>query len=87
MKNKNYPLYDAVDFRDFRVMVEQAANKAPDSVAFSFRVKPTSEEITEVTFEQTRLDARYIGTYIHSKKWEEKTVAIIGGASYGWGIS
>lgn len=87
MKNKNYPLYDAVDFRDFRVMVEQAANKAPDSVAFSFRVKPTSEEITEVTFEQTRLDARYIGTYIHSKKWEEKTVAIIGGASYGWCIS
>ena len=87
MKQKNYPLYETTVFEDFRIMVENAANKAPEKVAFSYKLKPLEDAIETKTFEEVRLDVRHLGTAIHNLGLPEKKAAIIGTASYGWIVS
>ncbi len=87
MKQKNYPLYETTVFEDFRIMVENAANKAPEKTAFSYKLNPREEAVEIKTFEDVRLDVRHLGTAIHNLGLSEKKVAIIGAASYGWIVS
>ena len=37
---KDYPLYEAVAIRDFRDLVENAADKYSDKIAYSYKVSP-----------------------------------------------
>jgi long-chain acyl-CoA synthetase len=87
MKQKNYPLYETTVFEDFRIMVENAADKAPEKTAFSYKVSPFDTDVVKKSFEDVRLDVRYLGTAIHEKGLSEKNVAVIGAASYGWIVS
>ena len=87
MKQKNYPLYETTVFEDFRIMVENAANKAPDKIAFSYKLSPLDDTVEKKTFEDVRLDVRHLGTAIHNIGLQEKKAAIIGTASYGWIVS
>lgn len=81
---KDYPLYEAVPIRDFRDLVENAAVKFSDKTAYSFKINPLGDEIIKVSFNQLRDDCRALGTTAHVRGLNGKTVAIVGGASYGW---
>ena len=81
---KDYPLYEAVPIRDFRDLVENAAVKFSDKTAYSFKINPLDDEIIKVSFNQLRDDCRALGTTAHVRGLNGKTVAIVGGASYGW---
>ena len=84
MKKKNYPYYETVHIRDFRALTEDAAEKYGEKTAYSFKASPLDEETIEVSFIQVREDCRALGTAVHVKELSGKTVAIVGGASYGW---
>ncbi len=84
---KNYPLNETPVFNDFREMVENAAAKDPNKIAFSYKRSPLDEHVEKKTFSEVRYDVRHLGTAIHMRGLSEKKVAIIGEASYGWIIS
>ena len=87
MKQKNYPLYETTVFEDFRIMVENSAEKAPDKIAFSYKISPLDDVVEKKSFSDVRLDVRHLGTAVHNLGLSEKKVAIVGGASYGWIVS
>ena len=81
---KNYPYYETVHIRDFRALTEDAAEKYGEKTAYSYKVSPLDEETVNVSFIEVRDDCRALGTTVHVKELSGKTVAIVGGASYGW---
>ena len=84
MKNKDYPLYQTTVFEDFRIMVENVANKYPDNYAISYKVNPRDEEPVHITYDRARCDIRDLGTALVELGVRDKQCAIIGGASVGW---
>ena len=84
---KNYPFYESVPIRDFRALTEDAAVKYGEKIAYSYKANPTDEEVIEVSFIEARDDCRALGTTAHLKGLSEKTVAIVGGASYKWVVT
>ncbi len=81
---KNYPLYETTVFEDFRIMIENVANKTPDKTAFSFKVNPNKEAVSEVTYSKVREDVSSYGTALVELGCREEKCAIIGGTSLGW---
>ena len=84
---KDYPLYEAVAIRDFRDLVENAADKYSDKIAYSYKVSPLDDETVKVSFEELRQDCRAIGTAAHLRGLSGEKVALVGVASYGWPCS
>ena len=84
MANKNYPLYETTVFEDFRIMVENVAEKYPDRPAISYRVNPKDAERTIVTYAKAREDIRDLGTAEIDLGCRDSHCAIIGGVSKGW---
>ena len=60
--NKNYPIYKTTFIDDMRSLVEEAAQNFPDSIAISYKDKPSDKEVKKVTFTQWRDDVRDLGT-------------------------
>ncbi|MCQ2426652.1 MAG: AMP-binding protein [Lachnospiraceae bacterium] len=87
MAKKNYPLYETTVFRDFRVMVENVAEKYPDRPAVRFKKNPRKPEITEITFTQMKNDVRDLGTASVALGCRGAQVSIIGESSYEWIIT
>jgi long-chain acyl-CoA synthetase len=84
MKHKDYPYYETTVFENFRVMVENVANKYPDRCAIAYKNDPHDENTIEITYEQARQDMRNYGTALVALGCREKHCAIIGASSYGW---
>ena len=82
--NKNYPIYNTTFIDDMRSLVEEAAQNFPNSIAISYKDKPTDKEVKKVTFTQWREDVRNLGTALISKELREENIAIVGENSYGW---
>lgn len=83
-RKKNYPLYETTVFRDFRVLTEQAAERFPDKVAFSYKVRPTDSEVSRITFSEVRDTVRSFGTEQIALGLRDKKCAVIGACSVGW---
>lgn len=83
-KVKNYPLYEATVFENFRDLVENSAEQFPNRPAFSYKDDPKSDETVSVTYRQCRKDIRGLGTTLIEMGCREKHCAIIGGSSIGW---
>ncbi len=83
-RGKNYPLYTTTVFRDFKVLVDQAAEQNPDSVAISYKDNPRDEEVKKVTYPQFRDDIHALATEEIAMNLENKKVAIVGGCTKGW---
>ena len=83
-RGKNYPLYTTTVFPDFRFMVDQSAEKHPDSYAISYRNRPDDPEPVHVTYTEARSDIIALGTEEISMGLRDKTCAIIGSCSKGW---
>ena len=82
--NKNYPIYKTTFIDDMRSLVEEAAQNYPDSIAISYKNKPSDKEVKKVTFTTWRDDVRDLGTALISLGQREKSIAIVGENSYGW---
>ena len=83
-RGKNYPLYTTTVFPDFRYMVEQCAEKHPNSYALSYKIDPNDDKVVHVTYTQARDDVRALGTEEISMGLRDKKCAIIGTCSKGW---
>ena len=86
-RKKNYPLYQTTKFSNFREMVENVAERYPNKVAFQYKLDPKVKEASKITFLECRNFVRELTTELHSMKLEDKTIAIIGGASVDWFMS
>ena len=82
--NKNYPIYKTTFIDDMRSLVEEAAQNFPDSIAISYKDKPSDKEVKKVTFSQWREDVRHLGTALVSNGLREQNIAIVGENTYGW---
>lgn len=82
--NKNYPIYKTTFIDDIRSLVEEAALNFPDSIAISYKEKPSDKEVKKVTFSTWRNDVRSLGTALISSGLREENIAIVGENSYGW---
>lgn len=82
--NKNYPIYKTTFIDDMRSLVEEAAQNFPESIAISYKNKPSDKEVQKVTFAQWRKDVRNLGTALISCGLREENIAIVGENSYGW---
>ena len=84
MKNKNYPIYSTTFIDDMRSLVEEAAQNFSESIAISYKDRPSDKEVKKVTFTQWRDDVRHLGTALVSEGLREENIAIVGENSYGW---
>ena len=82
--NKNYPIYKTTFIDDMRSLVEEAAQNFPDSIAISYKDKPSDKEVKKVTFTEWRDDVRDLGTALISHGLREENIAIVGENTYGW---
>ena len=82
--NKNYPIYKTTFIDDMRSLVEEAAQNFPDSIAISYKDRPSDKEVKKVTFTQWRDDVRHLGTALIANGLREENIAIVGENSYGW---
>ena len=82
--NKNYPIYKTTFIDDMRSLVEEAAQNYPDSIAISYKDKPSDKEVKKVTFTTWRDDVRDLGTALIAGGLREEKIAIVGENSYGW---
>ena len=82
--NKNYPIYQTTFIDDMRSLVEEAAQNFPDSIAISYKNKPSDKEVQKVTFSQWREDVKNLGTALVASGLREQNIAIVGENSYGW---
>ena len=82
--NKNYPIYKTTFIDDMRSLVEEAAQNFTDSIAISYKDKPTDKEVRKVSFLQWRDDVRNLGTALIANGLREENIAIVGENSYGW---
>ncbi len=82
--NKNYPIYKTTFIDDIRSLVEEAALNFPDSIAISYKDKPSDKEVKKVTFATWRNDVRSLGTALISNGLRGENIAIVGENSYGW---
>ena len=82
--NKNYPIYKTTFIDDMRSLVEEAAQNFPDSIAISYKDRPSDKEVKKVTFTQWRDDVRHLGTALIANGLREENIAIVGENTYGW---
>ena len=82
--NKNYPIYKTTFIDDMRSLVEEAAQNFPDSIAISYKDKPSDKEVKKVSFTQWRDDVRHLGTALVANGLREEKIAIVGENTYGW---
>lgn len=82
--NKNYPIYKTTFIDDMRSLVEETAQNYPDSIAISYKDRPSDKEVKKVTFTEWRNDVRSLGTALVSNGLREEKVAIVGENTYGW---
>ena len=74
--NKNYPIYKTTFIDDMRSLVEESAQNFPDSIAISYKDKPSDKEVKKVTFTQWRDDVRHLGTSLIANGLREENIAI-----------
>lgn len=84
MADVKYPLYETTVFEDFRIMVENVADRFPDRTAFSYKLSPKDKDTVRVTYAETRDYIRHMGTELISMGLRDRHVALIGESSYNW---
>ena len=84
MADVKYPLYETTVFEDFRIMVENVADRYPDRTAFSYKLSPKDRETVRVTYAETRDYIRHMGTELIHMGLSDRHVALVGESSYNW---
>ena len=81
---KNYPLYKAYNYVNIRELLEDAAFRHGNNIAYSYRVKASDAESVKVSFTQLAEDVRALATSAVKLGMKDGNVAVIGKLSYGW---
>lgn len=81
MKNRPYALYELPQIDDLKDMILQKKKANPDKIAFSFS---KSKNIISKTYADVYEDVCLLGTWLYSKNFHRKHIAIIGENSYEW---
>lgn len=81
MKNRPYALYELPHINDLYDMLLQKKNVNPDKTAFIFY---KGKNIVSKTYADIYKDVCLLGTWLYSKNFHEKHIAIIGENSYEW---
>ena len=84
MADVKYSLYETTVFEDFRIMVENVADRYPDRTAFSYKLSPKDRETVRVTYAETRDYIRHMGTELIHMGLSDRHVALVGESSYNW---
>lgn len=81
MKNRPYALYQLPQIYDLKDMILQKKKANPDKIAFSFSKAKNS---ISKTYADVYEDVYSLGTWLYSKGFHRKHIAIIGENSYEW---
>lgn len=81
---KKYPLYDVPNYVNMRELVEDIDVKYSDKIAYSYRLRPNDEAVTQITYHQLVEDVRALATSAVLQKITNAHVALIGKLSYEW---
>ena len=81
MKNRPYALYELPKIDDLRDMLSQKKKANPDKIAFTFS---KGKNIVSKTYADVFEDVCLLGTWLYSKNFHRKHIAIIGENSYEW---
>lgn len=81
MKNKPYDLYEIPQIRDIKDMLIQKKNLVSDKIAFTFL---KGRALVSKTYGKLYDDVCLLGTWLHSKNFQGKHIAIIGENLYEW---
>ena len=84
MKNKNYPLYKVREFKNFKDMLNMAAEESGSKIAFKFKLPDSGETVHEITYAQFKKDTLSLGAALADKNLADLHVACIGENSYKW---
>lgn len=84
MKNRPYALYELPLINDLKDMLSQKKKVNPDKIAFSFS---KGKNIISKTYADVYDDVNSLGTWLYSKNFHGKHIAIIGENSYEWLVS
>ena len=84
LKFSNYPIYKTTFIDDMRSLVEEAAQNFSDSIAISYKDRPSDKEVRKITFNQWRDDVRNLGTALIANGLREENIAVVGENTYGW---
>ncbi len=82
--NYHYPLYETTVFENFKVMVENVADKYPDRPAFAYKLNPADQEPVQISYSQARVRIRALGTGFIAQGLTDSHVALIGDTSFDW---
>ena len=81
---KNEILHEKKEFANVRELVEWAAKTYRDQYAYSYRIKPSDQEIQKITFRQLRNDIRALASEMIAMGCAGKNCIVIGKFSYEW---
>lgn len=84
MKNRPYALYELPQIDDLKDMLLQKKKANPDKIAFTFS---KGKNIVSKTYADVFEDVCSLGTWLYSKNFQRKHIAIIGENSYEWLVS
>ena len=77
-------LHEKKEFANVRELIEWAAQTYRDQYAYSYRIKPSDQEIQKVTFRQLRNDIRALASEMIAMGCAGKNCIVIGKFSYEW---
>lgn len=81
---KEYPLYPTENYINVRELVEDVTARYADSIAYSYRTRPSDDESVKITFSRLGHDVRALATSALAMGVKSGRVALIGKLSYGW---
>ncbi len=83
-RKKNYGIYEAKPFRDFRELLEHSADYYGERNAIGYRDKVTDKEPKAVSYIGLRDNVRGLATALIARDLREKKLALIGECVPGW---
>lgn len=83
-RHKNYPLYETVEYGDFRELMDVAAQRYGDRTAFSWRNSPKDEVVQKASYNEIRARVRALATGMIALGCRDARAALIGEANCDW---
>jgi len=84
MKNKPYPLYDVMEIKNLKELVNKCADTFGEKTAFMFERE--KEEVC-ISYSQFKSDVDALGTAFYDMGIQNAKIAVIGENSYEWILS
>lgn len=83
-KNHKHAINPSYTFTSVRELVEWAAEKYGDKIAFAYRTRPHDKTVKEVSFENLRDDVRALASELLAMGCAGRHAVLVGRLSYEW---